>query len=148
MLQTKIRQREDGREFKVWEMATVQAASGPAFKVTSVTGVNNGPRAAAFNLNNSNHGWLTGVVRRRMVLGRSGQFVTVELPDVSIEVPGEEPFKATFRAQVASTKDVGLGASLIADQLARTIANKVYAMFPKAESAAEPTADEAEMPEF
>jgi len=139
---TLYKNEEKGTEFVAWRLATLQADHGKPVTVTGITGKNGSPKAAAYNLQHGNRGFLARVLASRRTVGRDGRSISVYIPGARVQVSGyENALPLNLRERVDSTNDVSLAVRMMAGTVANVVARGVYALYAQS---AEESADEAE----
>ena len=132
---------EKGTQFVAWQLATLQADHGKPVTVTGITGKNGSPKAAAYNLQHGDRGFLARVLASRRTVGRDGRSISVYIPGARVQVSGyDEALELNLRERVESTGDVRLAVRMMAGTVANVVARGVYALYAQSaeESAEEP----------
>jgi len=141
---------EKGTEFVSWRLARFEADRGAPITVTGVTGRNGSPKAAAYNLQHGDSGFLRRVLNARRQWAKREGGIAVYVPGAKVQVHGyDEGLDLTLCEHIESTQDLPLALSAMASNLANVVARGVYALYAsRGGSESEAEADEVESIEF
>ena len=126
-----VYEREDGKKFVAWTLASLTAADGKPASITGITGENGGPKAAAYNLDHSvNTSYLQRLLGSRAYVAKAEAGVSYYVPEARIQVSGfDKPLELTLEARVGSARDRSLAMAQLAEQVKRQVAKGVYARY-------------------
>ena len=133
---------EKGTRFVSWKLAEFAADRGKPVAVTGVTGENGSPKAAAWNLQHNDKGFLCRVLNARRQWARRDGGIAVYIPGAHVQVSGyEQGLALSLCEHIESTGDLPLALSAMAGNLANVVARGVYARYAAEKDAEDPEED-------